>query len=94
MDQINWVSLLNSLVQFGSLGLPGWIAAGVLVLIFGAGAFFLNRYLNKIKIEAANKETKEDRVKNLGDIAEKGRQVEVDSNKAEKEIADKLKGGK
>ncbi len=94
MDKIDLVSIINSIVQFGSYGPPGWIAAGVLLLITIVGAFFLNRYLNKLKAEMANKQTDEDRSKAISGIAQKGKEVERDSNKAADEIDLLIKGKK
>jgi N-acetyl-anhydromuramyl-L-alanine amidase AmpD len=47
------------LVQFGALGVGGWIAAGVLLLLIGVGAFFLTKWLKDRAQEKSDRENED-----------------------------------
>lgn len=59
----SWTDLASKLpglvVQFASMGMPGWIAGGVLLILVLVGGFFINRWLEARKQEASDRQNED-----------------------------------
>lgn len=89
-------SWLSAIVGFGSLGVPGWIAAGIFALVVAGGGFWLSRKTRQLKLDEANRKTDQGRAHDLANIANKGRETESDGKAAAdalRKAVDDLKAG-
>lgn len=87
------VQLAGLLLNFGSMGTAGWVAAAVFAVATAVGGFFLARWAKQKRIEEANAETDRQRSAANSGTAEEGRAVERDAGAAADEIDRISRGG-
>lgn len=102
MDEVNQatdglLSLAGKLPElvttFAGLGAPGWIAAGILLLLILVGGFFLVRWMKGQAAEKAARATEKHRQEAEAALPGQGQPLEDGLQAGEQALRDRLKGG-